>query len=103
MLDSNININSVLHIIQPSSVSMKILETISCVRAGIDDVAKGGLTIFLELFTVIPSAPKYLKRLYHRYLKTFGSQIETEGSLKIEKLSYDSCLKTSRDNPCDNG
>ena len=28
----------------------------------IDDSAKGGLTIFWELFTVIPCAPKYLKR-----------------------------------------
>ena len=48
----------------------------------IDDIAKGGLTI---LFTVIPCAPKHLKDQLHRYLKTFGSQIETEGSLEIEE------------------
>ena len=28
----------------------------------IDDSAKGGLTQFWELFTMIPCAPKYLKR-----------------------------------------
>ena len=27
----------------------------------IDNTAKGGLTIFWELFTVIPCAPKHLK------------------------------------------
>ena len=48
----------------------------------IDDIAKGGLTI---LFTVIPCTPKHLKHPLHRYLKTFGSQIETEGSLEIEE------------------
>ena len=34
---------------------------------------------------MIPCAPKYLKRYYHRYLKTFGSQIENKGSLKVEE------------------
>ena len=28
----------------------------------IDDSAKGGMTQFWELFTMIPCAPKYLKR-----------------------------------------
>ena len=46
-----------------------------------DDTAKGGLTIFWGLFTVIPCAPNHLKR----YLKTSGSQIETGGSLRVEE------------------
>ena len=50
----------------------------------IDDSAKRGLTQFWELFTMIPCAPKYLK---YRYLKTFGSQIENKGSLKVEEAT----------------
>ena len=46
---------------------------------------------------MIPCAPKYLRRQQHRYLKTFGSQIESKGSLKVEKLSYDFWFKTLRD------
>ena len=34
---------------------------------------------------MIPGGPKHLKRYYHRYFKTFGCQIETEGSLKIQE------------------
>ena len=45
----------------------------------VDDTAKGGLTIFWGLFTMILCAHKHLKR----YLKIHGSQIETEDSLKI--------------------
>ena len=37
--------------------------------------------ILWKQFTVIPCGPKHL----YRCLKTFGSQIETEGLLKIEK------------------
>ena len=33
-----------------------------CVGNAIDDYAKGGPTQFWELFTMIPCAPKYLKR-----------------------------------------
>ena len=47
--------------------------------------AKGSLTIFWELFTVILCASKHLKRYKHHYLEIFGSQIETGGTLKIEK------------------
>ena len=43
----------------------------------IDDIA-----IFWVLYTVIPCATKHLKHQYHRYLKTFGSQIGTGFSLK---------------------
>ena len=50
-----------------------------------DDTAKGGLTQFLDLLTVIPCAPKYFKRYRHRYLMTFGSQIEYEVFLKVEE------------------
>ena len=50
-----------------------------------DDTAKGGLTQFLELFIVIPCAPKDFKRQYHCYLKTTGSEIEHEDSLELEK------------------
>ena len=52
----------------------------------IDDTAKGGLTIFWELFTVM-CVPKHLKRKYHHYLKTFGSNIETVGFLQIEEAT----------------
>ena len=45
----------------------------------IDDTAKGGLTIFWKIFTVLPCASK------QRYLKTFVSQIETRGFLKVEE------------------
>ena len=45
---------------------------------------EGGPTIFWELFTVIPCVPKHFKR----YI-VIGSQIETEGSLKIEEAFYD--------------
>ena len=51
----------------------------------VDDTAEGGLTIFWELFTVIPFAPRNLKRRYHRYFKTFESEIEPDGCLKIEE------------------
>ena len=50
----------------------------------IDDSAKG-LTQFSEHFTIIPSAPKYIKCQQHCYLKTFGSEIENKGSLKVEE------------------
>ena len=50
-----------------------------------DDTAKGGLTLFQELFTVIPCAPKDFKRQYHCYLRTIGSEIKSEGLLKLEK------------------
>ena len=33
-----------------------------CISVLIDDSAKGGLTQFWELFTMIPCEPKYLKR-----------------------------------------
>ena len=56
----------------------------------IDDFAKGGLTQFGELFTVIPCARKD----FTRCLKAFAFQIETEGSLEIKKLSYDFWFKT---------
>ena len=47
---------------------------------------------------MIPCASKHLKRLKHRSLKTFRSQIETEGSLKIEKaIYYEFWLKALRD------
>ena len=50
-----------------------------------EDSAKGSLTQFWKLFTMIPRAPKHLKRQQHRYLKTFESQIENKGSLKVEE------------------
>ena len=50
-----------------------------------DDTGKGGLTLFQELFTVIPCAPKDLKRSYHCYLKTPVSKIKNESSLELEK------------------
>ena len=64
---------------------MTIRYHISKQHKRMDHTAKGGLTIFWELFTVIPCSPKHLKRYCHRYLKTFVSQIETEGLLKIEE------------------
>ena len=51
----------------------------------IDDTTKVGLTIFWELFTVVPYAPNHLKSLHHRYLKTFGSKIETDDFVKVEE------------------
>ena len=53
----------------------------------LDDTIKRSLTIFWELFIAILCAPKHLIRYYHSYLKTFGSQIQTEGSLKIEEAT----------------
>ena len=50
-----------------------------------DNTAKGGLTQFQELFAVIPCTPKDFKHQENRYLKTVGSQIKNEGSLKLEK------------------
>ena len=47
-----------------------------------DDTTKGGPTLFWELFTVIPCAPKDFKRCY---LNTIGSEITNEGSLELEK------------------
>ena len=45
---------------------------------------------------MILRAPKRLECKYYRYFKTFGSQIKTEDSLKIEELFYDFWLKTLR-------
>ena len=59
----------------------------------IDNTAKGGMTLFWELFTVIPCAPKDFKRYWHWYLKTVGSQIKNEGSLKLKKVPHVSWLK----------
>ena len=66
-----------------------------------DDTAKGGLTQFYELLTVIPCAPKDSNLnnivICPGYLKTVGSQIKNEGSLKLKKAqSYDFWLKTLR-------
>ena len=46
--------------------------------------AKGGLIQFREDFTVIPCAPKDLKREWPWYLKAFGSQIKSESFLKVK-------------------
>ena len=50
-----------------------------------DDTAKGGLTLFQELFTVIPCVPKDFQRYYHCDLRTNGSEIKNDGSLEPEK------------------
>ena len=56
-------------------------------RKTINDTSKGGLTIFWELFPVIPCAPKHLKLQCDCYLKVFGSQIETERFSKTEEAT----------------
>ena len=61
-----------------------------------DDSAKGGLTIFWELFCCDSLRAQTFQTLTI-YLRTFGSKIETECSLKIEEISYSFWLKTSGD------
>ena len=52
----------------------------------IDNTAKGGLTKFLELFSVIPCAPKHRKMsITSLFEDIFGCQIETES---IARRSY---------------
>ena len=45
---------------------------------------------------MIPCAPKHSKRYYNRHLKIFGSQIEPEGSLKIQETILLFLAKTLR-------
>ena len=48
---------------------------------------KGGPTQFLEFITVIPCAPQKILNVNNIVIiiKTYGSQIKIEGSLKIEE------------------
>ena len=60
----------------------------TCPFLAIDDTAKGGLTTFWELFTVIPCVPKDIKRQQHHYLKNFVSQIIVCSQTSCAVLSH---------------
>ena len=87
-----------LHIINPATKQFQdqvsrdddALENIRflncyCCSIAIDDTAKGGLTQFWEIFTVITCAPKDFRCKYHCSLKTLGPEIKNEGSSELEK------------------